>query len=485
MSESPYSIMIVDDERGNIESLSRIFQREGFEVQQAFDGREGLEVFRQNPTDIVLCDVMMPHMDGLELLKAIKTVSPHTQIIMVTAYGSIDRAVEAMRRGAYDFVTKPLKRREIVKLVNKALERSALLQENQTLRQQIKVLEAPGLIVGQSPALQRTLDTARQVAQSNATVLIQGPSGTGKELFAREIHRQSSRANKKFVAVNCGAFPETLFDSELFGYERGAFTGAQAAKPGRFELADGGTLFLDEIGELALPMQVKLLRVLQERQIERLGGTEPIPINIRLLAATNRDLTKEIAEGNFRGDLYYRLNVVQITVPPLRERVEDIPLLAQHFLNKYAEEMGRPVLQISSEANELLRNYDWPGNVRELENAMERAAVLSPGPSLQPSDLPNEIHQSQTDGNYFIIPFGTTLDKMEQIVIRETLRRTGGDKKLTAQLLGIATRTIYRKIDSFQQDESSQPESSQPASSENDPPPPGLTLEQESTGTNL
>lgn len=483
MSESPYSIMIVDDERGNIESLSRIFQREGFEVQHAFDGREGLEVFRQNPTDIVLCDVMMPHMDGLDLLKAIKAVSPNTQIIMVTAYGSIDRAVEAMRRGAYDFITKPLKRREIVKLVNKALERSALLQENQSLRKHIEVLESPGLIVGQSPALQRTLDTAHQVAQSNATVLIQGPSGTGKELFAREVHRHSHRANKKFVAVNCGAFPETLFDSELFGYERGAFTGAQQAKPGRFELADGGTLFLDEIGELALPMQVKLLRVLQERQIERLGGTEPIPINIRLLAATNRDLTKEIEEGNFRGDLYYRLNVVQLTVPPLRERVEDIPLLAQHFLKKYADELNKPMLQISNEANELLCNYDWPGNVRELENAMERAAVLAPGPQLQPDDLPNEIHQSQTDGNYFIIPFGTPLEKMEQIVIRETLRRTGGDKKLTAQLLGIATRTIYRKIDAFQQDD----EESQPASSttkqENDPPPPNLTLEQETAGS--
>lgn len=455
MTVPPYSILIVDDEQGNVESLGRIFQREGFQIHTAFDGREGLDVFRQHPTDIVLCDVMMPQLDGLDLLKALKTVSPHTQVIMMTAYGSIDRAVEAMRRGAYDFVTKPLKRQDIVKLIQKALETSALLQENQSLRQQLKELETPGEIIGRSQALQRTMTMVRQVAPSNATILIQGPSGTGKELIAREIHRISSRSHKKFVAINCSAFPETLFDSELFGYERGAFTGATHAKPGRFEMADGGTLFLDEIGELSLPMQVKLLRVLQERQIERLGGTDPRSINIRLIAATNRDLSQEVEKGNFRGDLFYRLNVVPIWVPPLRERSEDIPLLAQHFLQKYANELGKPTLQLPPETIALLGNYAWPGNVRELENAMERAVVLAVGPLLLPSDLPPEIHQSPSHGNCFVIPFGMPLDKIERLVIHETLKRTHGDKRLTAQLLGIATRTIYRKMDTLQHNEDS------------------------------
>ncbi len=469
MSERAYSILIVDDEKGNIESLGRIFQREGFEVFTAFDGREGLEQYRQHPTDIVLCDVMMPQLDGLDLLKALKAVDPHVQVIMVTAYGSIDRAVEAMRRGAYDFVTKPLKRRDIVKLVQKALENSALLLENQSLRLQIKELETPGIIVGKSAALRHMLHTIRQVAQSPATVLIQGGSGTGKELVARELHRLSPRADKNFIAVNCAAFPETLFDSELFGYEKGAFTGANSTKIGRFELADGGTLFLDEIGELALPMQVKLLRVLQERQVERLGGTHPIKINIRLLAATNRDLQAEVAEGNFRQDLFYRLNVVAIDVPPLRERVEDIPLLAQHFLQKYTQEFNRPMLQLSPESVNLLRKHAWPGNVRELENAMERAAVLAPGPILQPTDLPTEIYESQTKGNFFVIPFGTSLEKIERLVISETLRRTGGDKKLAAELLKISPRTIYRKIDSFQEEDETR--------EEEDPKPPSLRQE--------
>lgn len=451
MNQQAYSILIIDDEPGNVESLGRIFQREGFEVDVAYDGQQSLEVLRNKSIDIALCDVMMPQFDGLDLLKAIKAVSPYTQVIMISAYGTIDRAVEAMRRGAYDFVSKPLKRREIVKLVHKALETSALIQENQSLREQLRELEKSPLLIGQSAALRHILSIIKQVAQSPSTVLIQGASGTGKELVAREIHRLSSRGHKKFIALNCSAFPETLFDSEMFGYEKGAFTGANTTKQGRFELANGGTLFLDEIGELAPSIQVKLLRVLQERQIERLGGTEPISIDIRLIAATNKDLNAKMEAGNFREDLFYRLNVIKIDVPTLSERREDIPILAQHFLNKYAGSSRHPSLHLTPETVEILQDYAWPGNVRELENAMERSAILASGPILRPSDLPPEIYRTQTEGNFFVIQFGTPLDQIERVVISETLRRTGGDKKIAAQLLGVATRTIYRKIDALQQ----------------------------------
>ena len=411
MNQEPYTILIVDDEEGNVESLSRIFQREGFLVHKAGDGREGLEVFRHNPTDIVLCDMMMPNLDGLDLLRAIKALSSHTQVIMISAYGSVDRAVEAMRRGAYDFASKPLKRKEIVALVYKALETSALVRENQSLRQRVKELEKPTDIIGQSNALRRTLGMVKQVAQAHVTVLIQGASGTGKELVARQIHALSHRASKKFIALNCGAFPETLFDSEMFGYEKGAFTGANNSKTGRFELANGGTLFLDEVAELSQPMQVKLLRVLQERQIERLGGTEPISIDIRLVAASNKSLAQEVKKGNFREDLFYRLNVVKIEVPPLSERLEDIPILAQYFLDKYAKKNDITPLRISPDALKVLNMYSWPGNIRELENAMERASILSSGPLLLPSDLPSEIHKSQTEGNFFVIPLVQPLMK--------------------------------------------------------------------------
>jgi two-component system response regulator HydG len=445
-----YTVLIVDDEPGNVESLSRIFQREGYNVLTATHGREGLDLVRQHPIDVVLCDIMMPQMDGLSLLKAIKAISAHTEVITMTAYGSIERAVEAIKQGAYDFITKPLKRRDILKLVEKALDRSSLLQENQHLRQRLQDIEETPLIVGQSPALRRTMDIVKQAAPTDATVLIQGESGTGKELIARELHRLSHRGHQKFVALNCAAFPETLLDSELFGYEKGAFTGANNAKPGRFELAHGGTLFLDEIGEIVPSVQVKLLRVLQNRRIERLGGTLSTPIDIRLIAATNKNLRQEVKQGRFREDLYYRLHVIEIHIPPLRERPDDIPLLAQHFLDKYAQKNRKPLLHLEKETIEILKQYAWPGNVRQLENVIERAVVLAPSTHIKPSDLPTEVHQTNTDGNYFIIPFGTPLDEIERHVISETLRRTDGDKKLTAQLLGVATRTIYRKIEAFQ-----------------------------------
>ncbi len=448
--KSAYSILIVEDDSGNLHSLEKIFLREGFSVQTARSGREGIEKFRQNPADIVLSDLMMPSIDGLELLKVIKTLSPTTQVILITAYGTIDRAVEAMRLGAYDFITKPFKRRELIRTVQRALDTSRLIRENIQLKQKIESLENPA-IIGNSGPWRRVMELVRQVANSNATVLIQGESGTGKELIAREIHRLSPRRQHRFVAVNCGAFPETLFDSEMFGYQKGAFTGAVTSKPGRFELADKGTLFLDEISELPLSLQVKLLRVLQDRKVERLGATEGRTVDVRLIAATNRNLSEEVRAGRFREDLFYRLNVIKIDVPPLRARPEDIPLLAQHFLNRYAPQAGKNNLYLAPETIEILTQYHWPGNVRELENAMERAAILAPGPAVTPNDLPAEISRSHLQGAYFVIPFATPLEQIEKIVIEETLRRTGGDKKLAAQLLGIATRTIYRKLEQFNQ----------------------------------
>ncbi len=438
-------ILIVDDEPANVESLTRILKRENYKLFQALNGKEALDIMREEEIDLVITDLMMPKMDGLELLKAIKAISSYTEVIVITAYGSIERAVEVIKEGAYDFVIKPLKRRDIVKTVKKALEKVSLLQENKRLKSYLKDFTEPLLIVGKSPAMRQTMELVRQAAPTSVTVCIQGENGTGKELIAREIHKLSPRRNNKFVAINCGAFPETLLDSELFGFEKNAFTGAKTRKKGRFEMANGGTLFLDEIGELSLSAQVKLLRVIQERTIERLGGTESTPIDIRLLTATNRDLEEEVKAGRFREDLYYRLNVLEIRVPPLRERPDDILILAQHFLEKYSKIHNKPVLSIPPETRELLQNYDWPGNVRQLENVMQRSIILASGPELKPEDLPQQIHRKKTDGNFFVIPFGTPLDEIERYIINETLRRTGS-KKLTAQLLGIATRTIYRKI---------------------------------------
>ena len=446
------TILIVDDDKANVESLERILKREGYDCLIAFDGKQGLDVLRKSQVDLVVTDMSMPNMGGLELLKAIKAISDEIEVIMVTAYGTVEKAVEAMQQGAFHFITKPFKRKEIVQLCQKALERVRLIQENEQLKQRIHDYENPRLIVGPSVAMGQTMNTLQLAGPKDVTVTIRGESGTGKELIAKELHRLSPRHDKGFVALNCTAFPETLIDSELFGYEKGAFTGADGPKSGRFEQADGGTLFLDEIGELPPNVQVKLLRVLQERTIERLGGTKSIPIDIRLISATHRNLEEEVKAGRFREDLYYRINVIELNVPPLRERPEDIAVLTQHFINKYSQKYQRPPLHITPEALESLQSYDWPGNVRQLENVIQKSVVLAPGQELQIQDLPEQIHESKTQGNYFMIPFGTPLDEIERHVISETLRRTG-DKKTTAQLLGVATRTIYRKLESFQQAE--------------------------------
>jgi DNA-binding NtrC family response regulator len=373
-------------------------------------------------------------------------VTPDTEAVLMTAYGTVETAVQAMRDGAYDFVEKPLKRMNIVKSVRKAAELQLLLAENRSLRRELRMLTHRE-IVGQSSALRRVLDVSNQAAPSSATVLLLGESGTGKELIARHIHGRSSRASGPFVAVNCSAIPESILEGELFGHERGAFTGAVARRDGRFARAAGGSLFLDEIGELTPAVQVKLLRVLQEGEYEPLGG-DTVRADVRIIAATNRNLQQEVEAGRFREDLYYRLNVIAITAPPLRSRRDDVPLLVDHFLGIYCAKNGRPRLNVSSDALAKLLDYSWPGNVRELENVIERAAVLCPSDVLGLGDLPEAVTRASSPApSSLVFEVGTPLAEVEQRMIRETLKRTEGDKSLAAQLLGISTRTIYRKLD--------------------------------------
>jgi two-component system response regulator HydG len=447
------TLLIVDDEPSNLASLEKIFLREGMRVLTADGAKAALEVARTHRVHVVLTDLMMPGTNGVELLRALKQVSPDTEVVVMTAYGTVETAVQAMRDGAYDFVEKPLKRIGIVKSVRKAAERQSLVEENRTLRQEIKLLTRRE-IVGTSPALRRVLDVATQAAPSSATVLVLGESGTGKELLARYIHEQSSRARGAFIAVNCSAIPETILEAELFGHERGAFTGAVGRREGRFAKAAGGTLFLDEIGELSPSVQVKLLRVLQEGEYEPVGG-DTVKADVRIVAATNRDLRAQVAAGRFREDLFYRLNVIAVTAPPLRARREDVPLLVDHFLGIYCAKNNRARLSVSRAVMQLLGDYAWPGNVRELENVIERAVVLCRGDTLTADDLPDVIVQaSSPPPTALTVTIGTPLEEVEGRLIRETLRHTKGDKPLAAQLLGISTRTIYRKLGEGEEPES-------------------------------
>src|SRR5450432_3234381 len=439
------TVLVVDDEASNLASIEKIFQRDGLRVLTADGAKSALELVRTHRVQVVLTDLMMPGVSGLELLRALKQLAPDTEVVMMTAYGTVETAVQAMREGAYDFVEKPLKRMTIIKSVRKAAERQSLVAENRSLRNEIKLLTKRE-IVGSSPALRRVLDVATQAAPSSATVLILGESGTGKELIARYIHSKSGRANGPFVAVNCAAIPESILEAELFGHERGAFTGAIAKREGRFARARGGTLFLDEIGELSPAVQVKILRVLQEGEYEPVGG-HTIKADARIVAATNRDLVSEVEAGRFREDLYYRLNVIAVTAPPLRARREDIPLLVDHFLGVYCTKNGRARLTVPSDVLHKLMDYSWPGNVRELENVVERAAVLCRAEVLALSDLPDAVASATPRApSELTFAIGTPLSAIEQRLNRDTLSHTGGDKSLAAQLLGISTRTIYRKL---------------------------------------
>ncbi len=440
------TVLVVDDEASHLESIEKIIQREGMRALTAPNARTALDLARRHRVHVVLTDLMMPGTSGIELLRAVKEISPDTEVVVMTAYGTVEAAVQAMREGAYDFIEKPLKRVTLVKSLRKAAERWLLLTENRTLKRELKLLQRRE-IVGNSHAMRRVLDIATQAAPSMATVLVLGESGTGKELIARFIHDQSARPTGPFVAVNCAAIPESILEAELFGHEKGAFTGAIARREGRFAKAAGGTLFLDEIAELSASVQVKLLRVLQEGEYEPVGG-DTQRADVRIVAATNRDLRTEVAAGRFREDLFYRLNVIAITAPPLRARREDIPLLVDHFLGVYCAKNGRARLEVSREVVQALMDYDWPGNVRELENAIERAVVLCRTSVLSEEDLPDVIAEASSPVPAVLsVPVGTSLDEVERRLIRETLRHTRGDKSLAAQLLGISTRTIYRKLD--------------------------------------
>ncbi|MEQ8456242.1 MAG: sigma-54 dependent transcriptional regulator [Sandaracinaceae bacterium] len=441
---SATTVLVVDDEPSNLQSLERIFGREDMRVLTAGSGREALDVCRNHRVDVVLTDLMMPGMSGIDLIKALKTVAPDAEVVVMTAYGTIETAVESMREGAYDFVEKPLKRMQIVKTVTKAAERHALVAENRTLKEELSALKNRP-IVGSSGALRQALETAQQAAPSSANVLILGESGTGKELLARFIHERSQR-DGAFVGVNLAALPETIVESELFGHEKGAFTGATSRREGRIGQADGGTLFLDEIGELTPAVQVKLLRVLQEGEFEPVGGTTQ-RATFRLIAATNRNLERAVEAGTFREDLYYRLHVIAITSPRLADRRDDVPLLVDHFLELYCRKNGKPRMAVTRDALDVLSGYSWPGNVRELENVIERAVVLSKDDQLTPDDLPAQITRAERRAGDLTFSIGTPLEEIERRVIRATLDHTRGDKQLAAQLLGISARTIYRKVD--------------------------------------
>src|SRR5438093_664238 len=442
------TLLVADDDPGLRESLERTLTREGYRVLLASDGRAALERLQTGDIDLIVTDLKMPGLTGLELLRAAKAIAPHVDVILLTAFGTVEEAVKAMKDGAYDFLTKPFRREQLLKLIDKALERRELIEKNKVLQQRLDDLLREGAIVGGSPAFRRTMMLIEQVAASSATVLIQGESGTGKELFARAIHERSGRAGKPFVAVNCAALPETLLESELFGYERGAFTGAAGRKEGRFELADGGTLFLDEVSDLSSVTQPKILRVLQEGEFERLGGTKSIRVDVRIVTATNRDLGQMVRDKRFREDLYYRLNVITVNVPPLRERREDIRLLAEHFLRLYAAKNNRRLEGFTDEALQRLEGYSWPGNVRELENVIERGVVLARASLIDLADLPEEIAGATPLPEAGLsVRIGTPLAEVEQRLLEATLRATKNNKTLTAKLLGIDPRTVSRKLE--------------------------------------
>jgi putative PEP-CTERM system response regulator len=445
------ALLLVDDERNTREGLARALRR-NYRVLLADSAMAALEVMETETPEAVLTDLRMPGMDGLTLVRRVLARDPQPVCILLTAYGNVETAVEAMKNGAYDFLTKPVNLDQLEVVLKRAIESKRLESSNRELRQQLDSKYGMQNIIGQSGAMEAVFDTVRQVAPSRATVLIQGESGTGKELVAHALHQMSPRVKNPFVAVHCAALPDTLLESELFGHEKGAFTGAQERRKGRFELADGGTLFLDEIGEIESPTQVKLLRVLEERNFERLGGMEKVEVDTRLLAATNRDLKQMVEEGTFREDLYFRLNVVQITLPPLRRRREDIPLLLHHFLENFRAENGKEIEGFTPDALEMLTAYRWPGNIRELRNLVERMVVLSRSDKLTMRDVPVEIREDrEAKGSVSVGPLkgATSMEQAERTMIIKALEDNKGNRTKAAEQLGISRRTLHRKLNDF------------------------------------
>jgi DNA-binding NtrC family response regulator len=433
-------ILVVDDEPKMCVILKGMLEEKGHLVATAEDGRKGKELIGGQEFDVVITDLKMTPVDGLELLKAVKKTSPETEVVLMTAYASVQTAIEAMKRGAYDYIIKPFDLEEMGLLVEKILEKHHLILENRQLKEDLKPGDAREMILGDSPKMRQVMSMVEKVAQSDVTVLIRGESGTGKELVAEAIHQRSPRSKGPLVAVNCAALTETLLESELFGHEKGAFTGAIKTKLGRFELAQGGTVFLDEIGDVSPALQAKLLRVLQEKKFLRVGGTETIAVDVRLIAATNRDLEQAIAQGRFREDLYYRLSVFPIVVPPLRERPEDVLPLVSHFL----EDHGRNLEEIDKKALEQLKSYRWPGNVRELENVIERAVILAGGVRIGLSHLPF-LAPGETSAD--ISGDDLNLEELEKVSILKALEKAGGNKAEAARLLGITRRTLYSRME--------------------------------------
>lgn len=441
-------ILIADDEKNMLWALDRALKKEGYNVILASDGKKALELFKETTPSLVLLDLKMPEMNGLEVLKRIKELNSNIPVIMITAHGTTESAVEAMKMGALDYISKPFDIEELKIIIRKALDYKSLTDEVYYLKEKLK--DKTENIVYQSEKMRQVLNIVNKVAPTDATVLILGESGTGKELVANTIHEKSNRNNGPFIKINCAALPETLLESELFGHEKGAFTGATVTKPGKFERAQGGTIFLDEIGEISQGMQVKLLRVLQEKEFERVGGTKNIKADIRIVAATNRDLKKMVDEGDFREDLYYRLNVIPIFIPPLRERREDIPVLIDYFIKKYSIQMGKNNVIITKQALDKMEQYDWKGNIRELQNIIERCVILTSNGKIDLDILPDEIKGSKSKLNGFILPKeGISLEQVEKELILQALKMTEFNQTKAAQLLGITRHTLLYRMEKY------------------------------------
>ena len=446
------SILVVEDEKGQREILTAILTRESYRIVDVPGGREALERLKEEEFDLVLTDLKMRGMTGMELLENILTENPNQCIVIMTAHGTIDSAVDAMRKGAFDYLEKPLDRQDLILTLERAFERIMLLRENRVLHKKLEESQGIQSIIGDHPKIKEVFRIVNKIAPTGSTVLIYGESGTGKELVARAIHDKSLRKEKPFFAINCAALPETLMESELFGHEKGSFTGAGNREIGLFESADKGTIFLDEIGEMSVAMQAKLLRAIQEKEIRRVGGKANIPIDVRLISATNRDLEMEIKKGNFRDDLYYRLNVIRLNLPPLRERGSDIATLADFFVKKYSQTTGIQLKGISKPALKMLMNYSWPGNVRQLESLIERGVLMAESDTIQPEDLPAEVHEEiPKSGNlsFELPPEGISIEGLEREIIIKAMDRTGWVIAKAAPLLGMSYKTLQYRLEKF------------------------------------
>lgn len=453
MSSCVGRVLVIEDEPLLRISIRNALQKEGWVVDVAEDGAEGMVLFERYLHEFVLTDLVMPKMDGMEVLRRVKSIHPATTVVIITAHGTVEKAVEAMREGAVDFIAKPFSMAQLFVRLSNICSFRRLREQNVRLQEQLEKRYSFSNIIGRSKAMQEVFELIQVVAESDSSVLVQGESGTGKELVASAIHYNSPRRARPYIRVSCASLPESLIESELFGYERGAFTGASERRLGRFEAANGGTLFLDEIGELPLSFQVKLLRVLQERQIERLGSNRPIDVDVRIVSASLRPLEEEIAEGGFRQDLFFRINTVTIHLPPLRDRREDIPLLAQAFLREFAEERGKDVEGFSDDVMEVFDAYDWPGNVRELRNVVERALLFCRGPQVSIEDLPTNFHHLEGSGTVRpaggVVKLHEAVARAEIAAIRDALAVTGGRRSRAAELLGVSRKTLWEKMKAY------------------------------------